>query len=475
MNGYVTEEYEEELYEYGTLPEVTGPNAFRILGMEPRFILFILFMAIASLLPGTKNPYYWFAGFQIRLTELVLIAMGFVFMLVKLLFGRSLPCSKSTKRFFLYPFLLLGLFQIFSLVWSDVADIRRLASMRVVYMCSALIASVLAISGLPQERRRIFMHLYSFFLACVILIYIGLSFWFPSFRPSYAYIEGFEAALGWIRVHGPLFGAATMGVVVLPVMAYCLGIFLTRGAGKILWAVLAIFFIVAIVLSGSRAALLGVAFLLLLLALMFPIKATKFLVPTLILVGVALLVWDVPERLRVLKDTARFESYKTGMRAFASGPPSILVGHGHGSFYNSINPAKTVTPWRKVVGTQMTRYGFSLVNSHSTYIQTLVETGLVGFVLVITPLMWLTWRCFAKRYRRIKTPMMLQARIRLLGAMATFPLMAMDAYIIRNYWLTTVWAVYAVSAAEEVEEAEYLESCAYQDYSIAEEADSYGS
>lgn len=477
MNGYVTEEYEEGSYEYDTLPQGTGLNAFRILGMDPRFILFIPFMAIAALLPGTKNPYYWFAGFQVRLTEVVLIAMGFVFILVKLFFGRSIPCSKSTKRFFLYPLFVLGLFEIISLAWGDVEGIRRLMSTRVLYMWSSLIAPVLVISGLPQERRHLFMNLFSFFLAFVILIYIGLSFWFPSLRPSYPYVERFEVTLGWIRVSGPLFGAATMGVVVLPVIAYCAAPFLVQGAGKVLWLTLAILFIVATVLSGSRAALLGVGFLLVLLALAFSRKAMKFIIPMLMLVVLGLLVWDVPERFRTLKDTARFESYKTGMRAFASGPSSIWVGHGHGSFYRELDPlepkTRSIISDKPIVGSRSTAYGFSLLNSHSTFIYTLVETGLVGFLLLATPFVWLTWRCFARRYRSIKTPTMLQARIALLGCIATFPLMAMDAYVVKNYWITVVWVIYAVGAAEAIEEAEYLASFTYQDYYIEDKADSY--
>jgi len=457
-------------YESGELLYYSQPYEYNFRRGKFFFAAVVLFLAIKAFLPGSRDVYYQFANLQIRLTEIVLITLGTLLIVVKLIFDSSHPCLRSTKRFFLYPFLLLGLFELISLMWSTIAGSKPIIAMNVLYMWSAATAAVFAMSGLSKERRHLFTNLLSFFMFFVIFTYIGLSFWFPSFRPSYEYIE---VTLGWIRVHGPLFGAATMGMVILPTIGHCAGQFLTQGKGKLLWAILAIFFIIAIVLSGSRGGLVGIAFLLLLLILISPTKTSKFIVPLLVLVVLALLFWNIPERFRQLRDTARFESYKTGLRAFTSGPLPILIGHGHGSFYGEEAITRPSALGRARLGSRYTEYGPSLVNSHSTYLHTLVETGLIGFLLVVTPLVWLTKKYFAGKYRKIKTLEMLRARVVLAGVIATLPLMAFDHYIIQNFWIFLIWATYAVSAAEEIEQLE-LESSDYHDYYEEDEANNYG-
>ena len=473
---YSQQDYES--CESGDVLRYSQDYDYNILGINPLFIIVFLFLGLKALVPGILDTWQWVLGVQLRRSQLLLILFAFVVLVVRI-FGRSSTFyAKSTRRYFFYPLLILCLLEIISLAWSD-SEYKWQMFMYAVYMLCALLASVLLVSGLCGAYRRRFMNNLTGFLAFILFIYIGLSFFFTGLRVSSRFYETVTVGLGWVRVYGPLAGAATVGVLVIPAAAYCIGAVVGAGKMKPLWLFLSVYFLLVVLLSGSRAGLLGVSFLVILLAVTQRKKILWALIPIISIGVVAIMIWGIPERFKNLQDTDRVESYKTGLRAFYSNPSAFLLGRGHGDFYRLSGDIRqkaiSMIARERGVYSRISEHGFTLERSHSTYIKTLVETGIVGFLLVLTPLIWIFWRCYAGKYRKIKTPEMTRARITLVGVIATFPLMAMDHYIIQNFWIFLVWSIYAVSAAEEVKEVEYLESCAYQDYSIAEEADSYGS
>lgn len=446
---------------------------YHILGINPLFIIVFLFLGLKSLAPGILDTWRWVLGVQLHRSQLLLILLLFVVLFVRIFGKRSTFYSKSTRKYFFYPLLALCFLEIISLAWSN-SEYKRQMFMYAVYMLCALLASVLLVSGLCGSYRRRFMNNLTGFLVFILFIYIGLSFFFPGLRVSGQFYGTATEGLNWVRVYGPLVGASTMGFLVIPVAAYCIGAVVGAGKMKPLWLFLSLYFLLVVVLSGSRGGMLGILFLVILLAVTGRKKILWVLIPIISIAVVAIIIWGIPERFKNLQDTDRVESYKTGLRAFSSNPSAFLLGQGHGDFYRLSGDIERAgiskVARERGAYSRISEYGFTLERSHSTYIKTLVETGIVGFLLVVTPLIWIFWRCYAGKYRKIKTPEMTRARITLVGVIATFPLMAMDHYIIQNFWIFFVWSIYAVSAAEEVKEAEYLESCTYQDYSIADVA-----
>jgi O-antigen ligase len=452
-------------------------NDYAILGMNPAFIILLFFLGLKSLAPGILDTWRWVLGVQLHRSQLLLILFALVVVGSRILKKNSTFYTKSTKRYYFYPLLALCLLEMISIAWSG-AEYQRQMFMYAVYTLCALLASVLLVSGLYGASRRRFMNNLTGFLAFVLFIYIGLSFFLSGLRVSSRFYETASVGLSWVRVHGPLVSAAAIGFLVIPIAAYCIGAVVGSRKAKLLWFFLSIYFLLVVVLSGSRAGLVGILFFLPLLAVTQRKKVLWVVFPIILLGLAAVMIWGIPERFKNLQDTDRFETYKTGIKAFYSEPSAYLFGRGHGDFYRlsgDIEPAGiSMVERERGVYSRMSKYGFTLERSHSTYIKVLVETGIVGFSLVVTPLIWLFWRCYASRYRKIVSPEMTRARITLVGIIATFPLMALDHYIIQNFWIFVVWSIYAVTAAEEVKEAEYLETCKYLDHSVEEETNHYG-
>ncbi len=425
------------------------------------FIILSLFLGLKALMPGVYDTWQWVLGVQLHRSQIVLILMTVVVLAYRIIGGRSNYYAKSTRKYFLYPLLALGFLEMLSLAWSA-SEYKRQMLMYAVYMLCALISSVLLVSGLGSAQRRRFMNNVTLFLAFILFVYVGLSFFFPSLRASSQFYQTIAVGLGWARVHGPLVASSTMGFLVLPVAAYCFGAAMGAGRWKFLWLLLAVYFLLVVLLSGSRAGLLGGLFFVALLVMSQRVRILWTLIPIISITVIAIMIWGIPERFRNMEDSDRVESYKTGIRAFSSNPSAYLFGQGHGDFYRLSGDIKRrgFSRLGKDRGeySRMTNYGFTLERSHSTYIKTLVETGIVGLLLVTTPLIWIFWRCFSKRYRGIMNPEMTQARITLLGVIATFPLMALDHYIIQNFWILFVWSMYAVSAAEAIQEVFYEEN-----------------
>jgi len=430
------------------------------------FIILALFLGLKAIVPGVYDRWQWVLGVQLHHSQILLILMTFVVLVYRIIYRRSNDYSKSTRKYFFYPLLALGFLEILSLAWSG-SEYKRQMFMYAVYMLCALLSSVLLVSGLTKANRKRFMNNLTVFLAFILFVYIGLSFIFPSLRVSSKYYETVTAGLGWARVHGPLVGSAAMGFLVLPVAAYCFGMGIGTGKRKLLWFLLAAYFLLVVLLSGSRAGLLGGLFLLALLAISQLKRILWVLIAIISITMFAIMIWGIPERFKYLQDIDRVESYKTGLRAFSSNSSAYLIGLGHGDFYRTSGDIKRrgFSRFAKDRGEycRTTKYGFTLERSHSTYIKTLVETGIVGFLLVTTPLVWIFRRCFSGRYRKIMTPEMIQARMTLLGVIATFPLMALDHYIIQNFWIFLIWSIYVVSAAETVLEVYFEEHFGRED------------
>lgn len=361
------------------------------------------------------------------------------------------PIPRSTWLAFLLPILLLGIWQAISISWNGHDGFAQAFSLfESVAMCSAVTAGVFVCSGLELRTRFRFCRGLTLLVSAVAAVYMGLSFVFPGWRPSASWLERTSDNLGFIRVFGPLGTATTLNFILLPALGVSLGCVFHRDWGRAFWGVVAAFLCLAILSTGSRGAImsLGVFFILLLLALR--VRAVLVILPAaFLLVGLVAFV-GVPERLRNFEDQARTETYRTGFRAYSDNLGNIVVGTGHGALYSklhddSLRKLQRKSRWYLLAGE--TQYGYSLRNSHSAILRSLVETGPLGFLLLLFPLCWLTYRLVSARYHRPRIPGNLLASSTLAGCVAVIPYMALEDFF-SAYWPVAIWSMFAIIGAE---------------------------
>lgn len=425
----------------------------------PKGLLFIfsLFLLLKCLVPASKGryiPFLW--GSYIWWSEVLFIGLALIMVCYRLFSG--LPrISKDTKHKVLIPILLLGLFQVISMSWNGQGKIEKAYSLiQSVMMCSAVLAVVFFISGRTfADRQRIIFRL-TMILIFVILVYMGLSFLFPSLRPSSAYMERTVYTLGFIRVFGPLAPSSTLSFALFPALSYSISMLFVPGKSKLFWITAILIALVGIVGTGSRASILGLMMFVFVFVLVYKIGALKIVLPMAVLFGLVIAAVGIPERFRNFEDIARMETYKTALRAVSSSPQAFIGGVGHGHLYsllydNTLRSLHHKDRW--YLAKKNSSYGFTLRNSHSSFLQPLAENGVIGFCLFIIMPSLLLWRLFARRYSCIKDVKMQQARITLVGCMAGAVLMPLDVYILSNTWLTFIWLAFAIAAIETISEA----------------------
>lgn len=85
-------------------------------------------------------------------------------------------------------------------------------------------------------------------------------------------------------------------------------------------------------------------------------------------------------------------------------------------------------------------------------LQALVETGILGFMLLMIPLLWVLKRFFGRQYRQFRDPWTIQARLTLAGCLASMALLITSVFFYNVPWLMFIWSLFAITAAETVVE-----------------------
>ena len=369
--------------------------------------------------------------------------------------------SKSTKHWYLMPILLLGLLQIVSLTWNGRSTVERGYSfLQTVYMCAPALTAVMLVSGLSYTNRLKVVCGLVIILTFVVLVYLGLSFVFPGLRPSASWMYRIVPGLGFIRVFGPLGKSTTLNFILFPMLGFTTGMLFIPGYSKGFWGFITFVIFVTIVGTGSRGAVLCIAALgVLILVTLRVFTALKVVMPVALILVVVTFFTGVPKRYFEMIDTARTETYKTAFRVFTSRPRNMIVGVGHGGMYSMLHDDTLRRRQRRLrwfLSTMETEFGFTLRSAHSTFTQVLVETGLVGFLLLITVLLWALRRFLGKRYRRCRDPWTIQARLTLAGCAASMVFMIPNTFFFNLPWLVFIWSIFVITSAETVAENSWL-------------------
>jgi|GEM_PF-5759140 len=425
-------------------------------------MLMTVFLLIASMIPSTKN--FWVPlsyGFYLRSGRALILVFAGIVVLAKILGIFSYHISKDTKRKFLAPILLLGLLQIISLAWNGQDGIHKGYSfLQTVFMCAPVLTAVLMVSGLSYYSRIKVASWLTIILVFIFCVYISMSFLFPGLRPSAAWLDRAVPTLGFIRVFGPLGGSTSLNFVILPALGFSVGQLFVPSRSKILWGAITAILLIAAIGTGSRGAVLCLgAFCILILLTLRITKALKFLLPVVLVLGIVIAFTGIPERFLTMQDTARIETYKTGLRALTSSPRNFFVGVGHGGLYSLLHD-NTIRMLKGLafshMATKETEFGFTLTNSHSTILQPLFENGVLGFAIMVIPLLWIFTRLFGRHYRKYHDPLTIQARMTLAGCTASMVLMLTSVFFFHTTWLVFIWAIFVIAGTETMAETRWL-------------------
>lgn len=420
--------------------------------------LLLLFLLPVSFLPATR-------GFFFRLyplppawwTDNLIVGLAFAVCVFRLLGGYSRPVGRSTRRAILQPVLVLAAWQTLSLIWNGRDGLMRSYSfLQSLCMGSAVLAAVCLTSGLADPARHRVGRGITVTIALITSVYAGLSFVFPSWRPSSSWMDRTAATLGFIRVFGPLGTATTLNFALVPALGFSVGMLRRPGSVRLFWAGLALFFVTAILLTGSRGGLLSLAAFTAILMIALRLRSLVFLVPTGLILLIVLIFVGVPERLRNIEDNARTATYATAFRALASRPQNVVLGVGHGGLYSKLHDDAIRSMygedrWYLLEGSSP--YGYTLRNSHSTFLRSLAETGPLGLVLTLIPLLAVLSRLLRPRYLWMRDPSAVHAKSILAGCAALIPYMAFEEFFISAFWIVLLWTIYAVIGAETIDDA----------------------
>jgi len=327
-------------------------------------------------------------------------------------------------------------------------------------MVLPVLTAVLLVSGLSYINRMKVVCWLVLILTFIMFVYMGLSFAFPGLRPSTAWIDRLAPGLGFIRVFGPLSPSTSLNFILFPILGFTTGLLFIPGRSKAFWGFITFVIFVTIIGTGSRGAILCmVAFVLLLLVALRVFRALKVITPVALILGTVLLFTGLPKRFVTMEDPSRSETYKTAFRVFTSSPGNVIIGTGHGGFYSLLHDNTLRILHGRGAGylhSRETEFGYSLTNSHSTYFQALIETGLIGFVLLMIALLWIIRFLLGRRYRQCLDPWTIQARLTLAGCTASMVLMITSVFFYNLPWLVFIWSIFAITATETTAESSWL-------------------
>lgn len=415
-----------------------------------------LFIVPVALTPATRGtlltippfPTAWWTDYLVLLFGMLAVVYRFAI--------RTRPLRRSTLVWYVAPFLILGVWQVFSTLWDgQPSEYVAYSVMQSVCMCAAIVGAVFVCSGLSLESRvRVLIGL-TLLIAIILFVYFGLSFLFPSLRPSYEEIDRTAAGLGFIRVFGPLGKSTVLNIIIVPALGFSVGMSFLRTHAKSYWLLLAVYFIGCAVSTGSRGGLLCLASYGALVLILGGPRALLVLIPFGLVLLIVVAAVGIPERFKNFQDNARMETYKTALTAYTASPRSALIGVGHGAIYTKLHDdsaRKDLGRSRWYLLFQSTKYGRSLRNSHSAILRSLVETGPLGLLLFVAPLVWLAFRPASPNFRSVTRPGKMFLRSSLAGCLAVLPYFCFEEFFVTAFWIVVIWSIYVVCVAEGVDE-----------------------
>jgi len=276
----------------------------------------------------------------------------------------------------------------------------------------------------------------------VAVVYILVSALTPLGLKAYADVD---PLFGVVRVGGPLAKPTDLpAFFIIAVSFLLLGI--KRIQDSPFPMALATVLTAGLLLCGSRAG--GVSLLLLAVTIglrKFSLRAKLAVLLTTFFAATIVFQAALPQRFMSFEDSYRTISYETGVTAWTDSPRTIVFGQGYGQ----------VWPWymkdihlalgedRGYQFVVQTRFGRTVYNPHSVYVNLLGETGLIGLGLLLLALGSQFWPAIKAGSSGRLAPRLLP------GLLASLVIPAFSAMLLKYFALSAVWwAFFFIMAAD---------------------------
>jgi len=396
---------------------------------------------LCAFLPSTRTPILQIEGLLLTLTDLVLAALAIV----------SLPFlivnRKRYHRSFRWTFLPFTALAVYAVTTTFVLeDFRRYDFLYLIFpMAMAWVAMAvgftLVSSTKPEKLKDLALRLCAS-AAVVAVVYIFVSFRRPFGLKTY---EDVDPLFGVVRLGGPLAKPTDLpAFFIIAVSFLLLGI--KRIQDNIFPMALATVLTVGVLLCGSKAG--GISLLLLVFTIAlgrFSLRAKLAVLAVAFLAAAIVFQVALPQRYMSFEDRYRIVSYETGLKAWTASPPTIVFGQGYGQvwpwYIKEIHLALGEDRWYQFV--VQTRFGPTVFNPHSVYVNLLGETGVLGLGLLLLALGSQFWPAI-----KAASPGGLVPRL-LPGLLASLVVPAFGAMLLKYFALSAVWwAFFFIMAAD---------------------------
>jgi O-antigen ligase len=387
-----------------------------------------------SLLSPSRAPVLLLGTLYIRLTDFLLLV--FSFSTLPFLIASRRRYSRAFGWTFL-PFTAVCAFAILS-AWMG-HDARRYDFPYLVFppvlAWAAMCAGFTVVSSIPENELAGFAE-----RACAAITLVALVYGIVALFPQLGFREEVAAdpSFGVLRLAGPLAGPTTLPALFVVGISYLL-----CGIGKVRESFLAILLscvlVSAILLSGSRAGLLALLALgILVVVRRVTFRARLALLVSVVIAGVIIFQFALPERLLDFEDNLRLITYQRSLEAWRVNASTIFFGQGYGQLWpwyiHDVHLALGESRWYAYFVD--TPFGRMLQHAHSTFLGILAELGLLGFCLLalalaaqIVPVV--------RSAGKFRTSWLLAP-----GILASLVVLMFDTLLFKTFTLSAVWWVF---------------------------------
>lgn len=299
------------------------------------------------------------------------------------------------------------------------------------YMFSKIVSSRAMIDRMEWDN---IITRFSFVLTFIVMVYAAESLFGLGLRSEAA--SAVNEELGLVRLKGPLGGSAIMPMVMIITIGVHLGNVINKRKPGIVYKAALLFMLVALLLTGSRSAVLAVGiFGLLILFRMRSITRVFQLAVAAMLAVVVCLPFISFNRISNMEDQSRYQTFLTGMNVVAESPKILWFGRGSSTvwtwyFDERISAGARIWP-------HTSAYGYTLYHPHSTFLELLVELGIIPFAAFLILIAILIRRLYASDEPDSIRPYVIA------GVVSSMGMFVFDLFLFKNFQLSMIWWAFA--------------------------------
>ncbi|MFN9429977.1 MAG: O-antigen ligase family protein [Acidobacteriota bacterium] len=419
--------------------EQAVPGSWILLWEFPFWLVFLY----SSLVPSSAFARQEWFGIPMRVGDILASLSGLLYglglVVQRVVFRRKAPIAILGWLLMLLGYGLLRLWT----GWLALEDQLGMSFALLLVVSPPLQAAGL-MSAYDAIQARSFLNRFSFLLALVCLLYTAESVLGLGLRADAG--QAVNSDFGIQRVRGPLFGASTGYLLLLPAIGWALHNMFRSGSSRFLSVFCMLCLLGAFLGMGSRAGLilLGVflsTLVLLLKAMKRSQQTALFGAAFAIVVGFVVYSRADTSRLTNLEDNYRKVTHETALNILTDQPAlTLILGQGYGSIWTWYR-RDSLHGDMIAVGdnTISTPFGPSLYHPHSTLLQLAVEFGVTGLLwlglLIFTIVRLALYRCSDIAWKIFA--------LALAVSLLSFPF---DLFLFKEVRVSSTWWLYVFAA-----------------------------